>query len=88
MFYDGSRCFTTVHVLLRRYTIYHNVLQVFHDVLLCLTIFKQVFNDRHRRIGDLAALRERDNAVTTQESAVTPQKSGMTPQGSPISPRM
>ena len=27
---------------------YHNVLQVFHNVLLCLTMFSESRNDRHR----------------------------------------
>ena len=45
---------------------YHNVLQVFHDVLLCLTMFSEPRNDRQRRIGDRSAanrLRHRDNAA-------------------------
>ena len=28
---------------------YNNILQVFHDVLLCLTMFSESRNDRHRR---------------------------------------
>ena len=48
---------------------YHNILQVFNDVLLCFTMFResrvpQVRNDRYRCIGDRAAadrLRHRDN---------------------------
>ena len=45
---------------------YHNVLQVFHDVLLCLSMFSESSNDRHRRIGERAAadsLRDRDNSA-------------------------
>ena len=47
----------------------HNVLHVFHDVLLCLTMFYddgESRNYRHYRIGDRAAanrLRDRDNAA-------------------------
>ena len=45
---------------------YHNVLHVFHDVLLCFMMFSESRNDRRHRIGDRAAadrLRDRDNAV-------------------------
>ena len=45
---------------------YHNVLHVFHDVLLCFIMFSKSRNDRHRRIGDRAATdrcRDRDNAI-------------------------
>ena len=45
---------------------YHNVLHVFHDVLLCLTMFSKSRNDRHRRISDPAAadsLRDHDNTA-------------------------
>ena len=55
-----------VHDLLRNFTMYHNVLQVFHDVLLCLTMFSESCNDRHRRIVDRVAvdrLRDHDNAA-------------------------
>ena len=51
MFFDVSQCFT----------MYHNVLQVFHDVLLCFMMFSKLRNDRHRRppsasgIGDNSA---------------------------------
>ena len=44
---------------------YQNVLHLIHDVLLCLTMFRELRNDRRRRIGDRAAadrLRDRDNA--------------------------
>ena len=56
------------------FTMFHNVLRVFHDVLVCLTMFY----DRHRRIGDCRL---------PQGSPITPQKLVMTPQGSSISPR-
>ena len=45
---------------------YHNVLHVFHDVLLCFMMFSESLNDRRRRIGDRTAadrLRDRDNAT-------------------------
>ena len=45
---------------------YHNVLNAFHDVLLCFMMFSESRNDRRRRIGDRAAadrLRDRDNAT-------------------------
>ena len=55
---------------------YHNVLRLFHDVLLCLTVFYDVqrvaqrsaspHRRPHGRIGDRAAadrLRNRDNAA-------------------------
>ena len=72
---------------------YHNVLHVFHDVLLCLTIFYDV-----QRVAQRSAatdrLRDRDNAagignnspggqgsaITAQGSAITLQKSAMMPQ--------
>ena len=39
----------------------YNVLHVFHDVLLCLTMFSESRNDRRRRIGERgAADRHRD----------------------------
>ena len=41
---------------------YHNVLHVFHDVLLCFMLFSGSRNDRRRRIGDRAAA-DRDNAT-------------------------
>ena len=53
---SGSQCFT----------MYHNVLQVFHDVLLCLTMFSESRNDRHQAIDNRAAancLRDRDNSA-------------------------
>ena len=45
---------------------YHNVLHVFHYVLLCFMMFSESRNDRRRRIGDCAVadfLRDRDNAA-------------------------
>ena len=45
---------------------YHNVLHVFLDVLLCFMMFSESRNDRHRHISDRAAadrLRDRDNAT-------------------------
>ena len=40
---------------------YHNVLHVFHDVLLCFMMFSVSRNDWRRRIG--AHLRDHDNAA-------------------------
>ena len=70
-FTSGSGCFMT----------FHNVLEVFHDVLLCFMLFSESRNDRHRRIGARAS-DDRGNSVGPQGSAITPQKSAMTPQGS------
>ena len=45
---------------------YLNVLQLFHNVLLCSMIFREWRNDRRRRIDDRAAadrLKDRDNAA-------------------------
>ena len=45
---------------------YHNVLHVFHYVLLCFMMFSESRNDRRHRIGDCAAadrLRERGNTA-------------------------
>ena len=47
MFSSGSRCFT----------MYHNVLDAFLDVLLCLTMFYDV-----ERVAQRSAL-DRDNAI-------------------------
>ena len=54
---------------------YHNVLHVFHDVLLCLTMFSASRNDRrlHGRIGDCVAadrLRDRDNGAGNGDNSV------------------
>ena len=38
-----SWCFTSGSRCLWRFTMYHNVLKVFHDVLLCLTMFYDVY---------------------------------------------
>ena len=51
---------------------YYNVLQVFHDVLLCLKMFSVLCNDQHRRIGDPAAvdrLKDCDNAAGIGDSS-------------------
>ena len=47
------------------FTIYHNVLQVFHDLLLCFTMFSESHIDRHRRPRTPPAdhLGGRDNAI-------------------------
>ena len=45
---------------------FYNVLHVFHNVLLCFTMFYDARNDRRRRIGAHAAvdhLRDRDNSA-------------------------
>ena len=45
---------------------YHNLLNLFHDVLLCFMTFSESCNDRRHRIGDCAAkdrLRDRANAA-------------------------
>ena len=55
MFKSVSRCFTMFlecfMMFYEWFTMYHNVLQVFHDVLLCLTMFSESRNYRHRRIS-------------------------------------
>ena len=51
---------------------YHNVLHVFHDVLLCFMLFSKPLNDRRRRISDRAAadhLRDRNNAAEIGDGA-------------------
>ena len=45
---------------------YHNVLQGFHDVLLCFSVFSESRNDRNRRISERAAadrIRDRDKVA-------------------------
>ena len=44
-FHDVSQCFKSVSWCFTCFTIYHNVLQVLHDVLLCLTMFSEARND-------------------------------------------
>ena len=73
----------------------HDVLHVFHDVLLCLTMFYDVQRvaqrsaSPHRRppIASGIATTPQGSAITAQKSAIIPQKSAMAPQGSSISPR-
>ena len=73
---------------------FHNVLRVFHDVLLCLTMFSESRNDRRRRIGDHAAadrLRDRDNAAGIDDNSAeiinNSAEIGDGTAGSSISPR-
>ena len=56
---------------------YHNVLQVFQDVLLFLTMFSELRNDRQLPIASKIV-------IMPQGSMITPQKSAMMPQGSSI----
>ena len=49
---------------------YCNVLKVFHDVLICLTMVSESCNDWHCRIGDRAdRLRDSDNAAGIIDNA-------------------
>ena len=69
---------------------YHNVLQAFHDVLLCLTMFYELHNDQHRRNGDHAAtdhLRDRDNSTGIGDNSAEIGDDTASLQGSSISPR-
>ena len=53
------------------FTMYHNILKVFHDVLLRLTMFSESCNDWH-------SLKDRHNAaeigITQQGSAILSRK--------------
>ena len=47
---------------------FHNVLRVFHDVLLCFTMFSESSNDQHQWPPIASGI-----ATTPQGSAITPQ---------------
>ena len=72
---------------------YHNVLQVFNDVLLCLRMFSELRNDRYCHIGGCQSLQglaitPQGSTITPQGSVITLQKSAMTSQGLLISAKV
>ena len=71
----GSRCFT----------VYHNVLQVFHDVLWCLVNPATIgIGDHVAAIASGIATMPQGSTITRQESTITPQGSAITLYGSAI----
>ena len=77
-----SWCFTRGFMFYKWFMLFH-VLQVFHDVLLCLTMFYDVQWDasQHRRPPIASGI-----VTVPQGPAITLQKSAMMPQGSAADP--